>query len=988
MGKRICLLMAALVFGAAGVWAQGGGGGVRQITGVVSAPGGGPIAGVNVSETGTAFAAVTHEDGRYAINAPSGAVTVIFRRIGFKRKEVPVAADQATADVQLEQDVFNLDAVVVTGQQTGIERRNAAISTTVVTGSEVTSAPSPALDRALQGRVPGAYIQQNSGAPGGGTQVQIRGNNTVVGSADPLYVVDGVIISNASISTGLFSVTASGNPQSTRNDGEKQDDPVNRLTDLNPNDVQSIQVLRDAAATSIYGSKGVNGVIIITTKRGQAGKPQAAITQRVGFSELQRGPGTRAFTVAEALNQFGDTALIQSYEVNGVLPTYDHMRELAGEKPLSSETQLDLSGGSSGTRYFLSGNIKGDGGIIKNTGFQRQNLRANVEQTFSDRFTLSLNSAFSRTATQRGFTNNDNAGASVTYAIAYIPGFVPLKPTNGVYPDPGGLSYFGANPLQTTAVGTNDEHAIRFTGGLNLTWQALQSVHTSVKLVGFGGIDFFNQKDEVFAPPELFFEARQSNPGASTLSNADSRFTNWNLNGIHTYTSSLWSATTSAGVQWEDRGLSRSRIISRGLLPGQENVNQGSVITPFEENTHERTVALYGREEWLGLDNKLYLSAGIRAERTSANGDAKKYYFFPSATSSYRLVGFGGEANEVKLRLAYGETGNQPQFGQKFTTLQGGVVIGGNVGTVAGATAGDASIRPERTREFSGGVDATLANGRADVEVTLYTRKTSDLLVPVTPAPSSGFSLAFINGGKIQNQGLEIGAGVYPVRTPTTDWLFRTTFTSLKNKVLELNLPGGAQSFRPANAGYGLAFGEFLVQVGKPISQIIGTDDQGNVIYLGQVNPKFRWTFYNEFTFHRASVSFLLDWQDGGVAQNQTLSLYDCNDLAPDDGTPAGQKRVDACLVTGDARPFVQSTSFLKLRNATVGLDLPERWASWFGAKSARVSVEGVNLFTITNYFGYDPEVSNYGAQSIARNIDLGPYPPSRQFFFSIKAGF
>lgn len=987
MGKRICLLMAALVFGAASAWAQGGGE-TRQITGVVSAATGGPIAAVNVTVTGAAFAAVTHEDGRYAISAPSGAVTLVFRRIGYKRKEVAVAADQATADVQLEQDVFNLEAVVVTGQQTGIERRNAAISTTVVTGADVTSAPAPALDRALQGRVPGAYIQQNSGAPGGGTQVQIRGNNTVVGSADPLYVVDGVIISNASISTGLFSITASGNPQSTRNDGEKQDDPVNRLTDLNPNDIQSIQVLRDAAATSIYGSKGVNGVIIITTKRGQAGKPQASITQRIGFSELQRGPGTRAFTVAEALNQFGDTALIQSYEVNGVLPTYDHLRELAGQKPLSNETQLDLSGGSSGTRYFLSGNVKGDGGIIQNTGFQRQSVRANVEQTFADRFTLSLNSAFSRTTTQRGFTNNDNAGASVTYAIAYIPGFVPLKPANGAFPDPGGLSYFGANPLQTTALGTNDENAVRFTGGLNLTWQALQSLRNSVKVVGAGGIDFFNQKDEVFAPPELFFEARQSNPGASTLSNADSRFTNWNLNGIHTYTANTWSATTSAGVQWEDRGLSRSRIISRGLLPGQENVNQGSVITPFEENTHERTVALYGREEWLGLDNRLYVSGGIRAERSSANGDVNKYYYFPSATGSYRFPGLVGENSEVKLRLAYGETGNQPVFGQKFTTLQGGVVIGGNVGTVAGATAGDASIRPERTREISGGVDASLANGRADVEVTLYTRKTSDLLVPVTPAPSSGFSLAFVNGGRIQNQGLEIGAGVYPFRTPNADWLFRTTFTSLRNKVLELDLPGGAQSFRPANAGFGLAFGEFLVQVGRPISQIIGTDDQGNVIYLGQVNPKFRWSFYNEFTFHRASLSFLLDWQDGGVAQNQTLSLYDCNDLAPDDGTPAGQKRVDACLVTGDARPFVQSTSFLKLRNATVGLDLPERWAAWFGAKSARVSIEGVNLFTITNYFGYDPEVSNYGAQSIARNIDLGPYPPSRQFFFSIKAGF
>jgi outer membrane receptor protein involved in Fe transport len=311
--------------------------------------------------------------------------------------------------------------------------------------------------------------------------------------------------------------------------------------------------------------------------------------------------------------------------------------------------------------------------------------------------------------------------------------------------------------------------------------------------------------------------------------------------------------------------------------------------------------------------------------------------------------------------------------------------------------AGDPTIRPELTKEIEGGVDATLWSGRGDLEVTLYTRTTSDLLVPVTPPPSSGFSLAFVNGGKIRNQGIEVGLGVTPVRQPNFGWLFRTTFTSLRNKVLELNLPIPAcqQSsdtiacgFRPANAGYGLAFGEFFVQRGRPITQIIGTDANGNTISLGQVNPKFRWSVYNEFTYHRASVSFLWDWQDGGVAQNQTLSLYDCNNLAPDGATPAGQARFNACINTGDARPFVQSTSFLKLRSAEIALDLPQRFASWFGARSARVSVEGINLITITNYFGYDPEVSNYGAQSITRNIDLGPYPPSRQFFFSIKAGF
>ena len=459
---------------------------------------------------------------------------------------------------------------------------------------------------------------------------------------------------------------------------------------------------------------------------------------------------------------------------------------------------------------------------------------------------------------------------------------------------------------------------------------------------------------------------------------------------IHTFTPAggSWKATTAVGVQWEDRALGRSRVIARGLLPGQKNINQGSVLQGFEENTHERTIALYGHEDWLGASERLLLSASFRAERSSANGDVKKFYLFPSATGSYRFPGLLGEGSEVKLRFAYGETGNQPLFGQKFTSLQGGAVIGGNVGTVVGATAGDPIIQPERTREIEGGADATLLSGRATLDVTLFQRRTSDLLVPVTPAPSTGFSLQFINGGRIKNEGLEVALGITPIRREHFDWLFRTTFTSIKNRVLELNLPGGAQGFRPANAGYGLSYGEFFVQVGRPITQIIGYDDAGNVISLGQTNPKFRWGFQNEFTYHRAALSFLWDWQNGGVAQNQTLSLYDCNSLAPDGGTPAGQARTDACINTGDARPFVESTSFLKLRNASLSLDLPNDWAAHFGARSMRVSLSGVNLILITDYWGYDPEVSNYGAQSITRNIDLGPYPPSRQFFFTIQAAF
>jgi len=984
---RIPLLTLALatLVGVVAVSAQ-----QRQITGrVTSGATNEPVAGVAVSVTGTAFAAVTNAEGRYAIAAPAGAVTLVFRRIAFKRREVQVPAAQNTADATLEPDVFNLEAVVVTGQATGVERRNAAIATSVITGSEVTSVPAPAVDRALQGKVPGAYIQQNSGAPGGGTQIQIRGSNTVVGSADPLFVVDGVIYSDASISSGLFTVTSSGNPQSTRNDGEKQDDPVNRLTDINPNDIASIEVLRGAAASSIYGSKGVNGVVIITTNRGKGGKPRANILQRVGVSSLQRGFDTRVFDTTAAFALYGDSALIRSYEVNGVLPTYDHLREVAGEKPINYETQLDVSGGSGETRYFLSGNVKGDGGIIANTGAQRQTLRANLDQTLTDRFSVSFSSAFNRTTTQRGFTNNDNNGASITYAIAYIPGFIPITPVNGVFPRPG-VTYLSSNPLQNIALGKNDETAIRFTGGLTATFQAITSANHNLKLIGAGGIDFFNQKNEVFAPPELFFQANQTNPGVSTLGNADSKFTNWNVNAIHTYTPSGggFKTTTSLGVQWEDRQLGRSRVTAQGLLPGQQNVNQGSVLQAFEEQTHERTIGLYGQEEWLGMRERLLVAVGARAERSSANGDVNKFYFFPKAWVSYRFPDLLGAGTDFKLRANYGQTGNQPLFGQKFTTLLGGQVIGGRVGTIVGNVAGAPDIRPERTREVEVGMDATMLHGRASLEVTLFQRKTSDLLVPVTPAPSTGFGLQFLNGGKIKNEGIEIAAGITPIQREHFTWTFRSTFTSIRNRVLELNLPGGAQGFRPANAGYGLSFGEFFVQVGRPITQIIGVDDLGNTISLGQANPKFRWAFSNQFTYHRASLSFLWDWQNGGVAQNQTLSLYDCNGLAPDFTSPRGQAGYDACNNTGDARPFVESTSFLKLRNASLSVDLPDHVAAWFGARSARISVEGVNLITITDYTGYDPEVSNYGQQSITRNIDLGPYPPSRQFFFTIQAGF
>jgi outer membrane receptor protein involved in Fe transport len=577
----------------------------------------------------------------------------------------------------------------------------------------------------------------------------------------------------------------------------------------------------------------------------------------------------------------------------------------------------------------------------------------------------------------------------MTYALAYIPSFVPLLDANGKFRQPE-FTYLGSNPLQTAALGRNHETVNRFTGGATLNFDAWSNDKQSLKLVGAGGADIFSQRDDIFAPPELYFQANQQNPGTSTLSNGDARYVNWNLNGIHTYTpSSLIRTTTSAGVQYEDRQLQIARVTARGLLPGQSNITQGSVFGEQQENiSTERTIALYGQEQILAFDERLTIETGIRAERSSVFGNTSTFFVFPKFGASYPFPNLLGENSDLKLRTAYGETGNQPLFGQKFTTLSSSV-IGGNVGTNVTGVAGAPHIEPERVKEIEGGFDAATWNGRATLEVTAYKRRTTNLLLNRTPAPSSGFTQVILNGGQLSNEGIEAALAVQLVRHGDFSWLYRTTYSHDHSNVDHLPVPG----FRPPTAGFGLAFGEFFLQPGRPIDQIIGQtainpDDTFVIGYLGHASPTYQMSFGNDFTYKSATLSVLVDMQRGGVAQNQTLSLYDCNGLAPDQATPAGQARENACLNTGIATPFVQSTDFVRLREIRLAYALPRQFTRYFGSSDVQAVFSGRNLWLHTNYFGYDPESSNYGQQAITRNVDLGPYPPSRQYLFSLAVGF
>ena len=591
-----------------------------------------------VAVLGTQIVAQADNDGRFVLNAPDGPANLMVRAIGYKRRQLTVPAEQSAVNVALEPDVFKLEEIVITGQATGVEQRNLANAVSTVSGSELTRAPTPTIESALQGKIPGATIQANSGAPGGGLQVNLRGTNTIIGDIEPLYVVDGIPVSDVAIPNGANAVTqaqAGGNPRN-------QDNAVNRIADINPDDIERIEVLKGGSAAAIYGSKATNGVIFITTKRGKVGKPQFNVTQRFGFFERANELGSRTFsTLAEALSVFTDTAAVTAAFQPG--RTFDAEQELYGHKPFSYETDASVSGGTENTRYYVSALVKDDGGIATNTGYKKQALRSNLDQELGSGFQLQVNMSGTHSDSKRGLSNNDNSQTSPFLVFPVTPNFVDLQPTQQA--DTLAISDFPANPfarsnpLQTYAFLTNDEEVWRVLGTTTLRWSALRSAKSNLQFIGTGGVDYFQQDNNFVSPPELQFEPSDGQPGTVVLSKSSNRNLNMSLNATHTYLpgdpdrGTQW--TTSAGVQYEERRLFATQILGRTLLTGQTSPQQAASQTVLSRLEPVRDLGLFGQEEVLLANRRLLLTAGLRADRSSANGSPGKYFFYPKFAASY-----------------------------------------------------------------------------------------------------------------------------------------------------------------------------------------------------------------------------------------------------------------------------------------------------------------------------------------------------------------
>ncbi len=967
----------------------------RTVSGTVTdSSGGAPIAGASVTVRGGTGAAQTRENGSFALTqVPDGDVTLVVRHIGYRRAEVNLSAGSSgPLDIALARDPVRLEEVVVTGQFTGIERRNLANAVASISAEDLENVPTPSIEQQLQGKLAGADIQTNSGAPGGGVQVRLRGITSINSPAEPLYVVDGVIMSDIAIHPNSDPVTRArggSNPEPT------QEGQVNRIADISPNDIERIEVLKGASAAAIYGGRASNGVVIITTKRGSGGRANVNLTQRLGFFKLSDKVGSRRFADAaevDALSATDDPTLGAQFCGTGACPFFDHEEELAGNSPLSYETLSSVSGGNDDTKYFASGVVKHDGGIIENTGFSREGVRLNLSQRLGARLQLNVNTNVLHTKAQRGLTNNDNTNTSYYVVFSGTPSFVDLSrnPDGTFKPNP----FVRSNPLQTAAISDIKENVWRFISGVNLDWTMLQGTRSSLKFTAAGGLDFFNQKNQLFFPPELQFEPVDGLLGTSLLSKTDN--VNLNLQGglIHTLTGSGFTATTSGGVQHARRDLDTDRTTGRNLVGGQQNVDAATAIEKEQTRELIKDLGYFLQEEVLLMDERLLLTAGIRADQSSVNSDASELFWYPKGAASYRLPGLLGAGSEFKLRAAYGESGNQPRYGQRFTSLVSTSNVGGRPGLVIASAneTGAPDLRPERLREFEAGFDGSLGGGRTNFEFSAYQKNVKDLLLRRDLPESSGFQREIFNGARLRTRGLEAALGITPFETRGFSWFFRTTFSLSRSTITQLDVPPFEQG------GFGTSLGTWKFEEDTSATRMVGRDTlpDGSVVVgrVGDSNPTFRMGFSNNVTFGRFGLSFLLDWQNGSNISNLTKLLYDFGQVTVDYADPlpgsnltAGQARIQGFGRV--AANYIESASFLKLREITLSYEIPgSAIRSLFGsARSARISLSARNLFSVDSYDGLDPEVSNFGNQALFRNIDVAPFPPSRSFWFSIDLG-
>jgi TonB-linked SusC/RagA family outer membrane protein len=1007
--RKALLLWLFVMFGALSAWAQG-----RTISGTVSSfTENEPLPGVAIRVKGTSTGTVTDLDGRYQLQVSSNDAVLVFSFVGYNTQEETVG-NRSTIDVKLAEDIETLGEVVVVGY--GVqEKREVTGSIARVDGGKIAEMPTPSFEAALQGRAAGVQVIQGSGLAGSGSVIKVRGTSAISASGDPLYVVDGIPIIQDNFLGG--------------NRGAMNQNP---LATINPEDIESVEILKDAGAAAIYGSRGANGVILVTTKRGKSKKGTLSFSTDHGFSApaIKQDFLNTAELIQlrqEAWENDGNTGPVWLPNLTGPESTSEE-RALAIEEALQTNTDwwdettrtgylqeynLSYSKANEYLSAFVSGSYSDNQSFLKGNSYERLSGRVNLDAKLAKNFKATLSSSISR-----GINNRVDAawsgglGQAMSTSLPYYP----------IYNEDGTF-YTIQNPVRTRELLDWRVRDLRTINNLTLTYTPIKNLN--VRAVG--GYDYLDSNDDTFSPSEL----------NGTANNNANRYKVWTEN----YTLSLQAdyllelenskLTLLAGTEYQDK----TNNFRDYAIVGIENPIYDDEGVDLNLNSQRvditRFFSYFGRATYTIKDR--YVLQGIgRVDASSTFGPENQYGFFPSLSAAWILSeeGFMQNVEQIsmlKLRGSYGLIGTPPgatnQYRGTYITEGNNPYQGNDV--IYPSKLASPQLKWQTTYNTDLGLEFGLFGNRITGELAYYNRLTQDVLVNRANPPSNGFASYWDNIGEIRNRGIEFE---FSSKNLVGDFTWTTNFNiaNNNNEVLSLGdltpdaAGGGTNDTRvavgyPVGANYLVRFAGVDPTDGLPI----WLDAQGyetkqfsldHRVIVGDVLPDFTGGITNSFTYGGFDLSFLFTFTQGGniydgSAKRQLGKVTDWNmrsEIA-DRWTGPGDTDAKFPRLTLQNYPglpdewqynstlFLHDASYLRLRNLSVGYNLPATLASKIRASTARVSLSAMNLLTFTKYPG-DPEIArdfeNLQDRNMSPNVTYLTTPQQRSITLGVNVTF
>jgi TonB-linked SusC/RagA family outer membrane protein len=967
-----------------------------------------PITGAQVQVVGTTLGATTNAAGVYTISGVNaGVVTLRAQRLGFTpvtRQVNASAGATAAVDFALHPIATSLSQVVVVGYGSRSRAQvSGAVST--VNGAEISNVPLAGVDAALQGKTPGVQVTQNAGNPGNGISVRIRGSASVSASNQPLYVVDGVPIQQEDFSQLGF-------------DGQN----LTAITSLDPDEIESITVLKDAASAAIYGSRASNGVILITTKRGRAGKAHITLSAYTGSQQVDRK--LSMLTGQQYIEYMGEGAINDGYDpadyglVSGVDDSVntDWQDAIFRTAPVHN-VNLGLSGGSERMRYYASGSYFDQDGVVLGSSYQRGNARANLDFDASPRLAISTSIAL---ANEKNYRIEGDASLTgiVTNAIGNQPNY-PVRNADGSFVDPdAGLVYPNSVALGTyNSAPTTTQRVI---GSV----EARYTLTKSLLFTGRLGTDRLTLHERSWESPLVLgtYASSVNGVGKSGYSTGD-RFLG---EGFFTYNSHFGENNTLSIVAGASQERNNDELnFLRGeqySSPALHDPGSAAVVTDKDASRSQHNlVSYFSRANFSFLDRYL-LTASVRRDGSTRFGAANRYGTFPAVSAGWVMTNEPflsplARLGTIKLRASYGVTGNQGIDNYAYLQTYASANYGTDPGT-APNNFGNPNLKWESTKEFDLGFDWTMLQGRIGLIGDYYTKKTSDLLVNRPITATSGFTSIFDNIGNVENHGVEFQLTTENIRSSHQDgFTWNTDFNISTNHNKVTALYGGQPLFdgvrdvntamvgAPLGAFYMLRFLRVDPQTGDAVFDDVDGDGSitasdrvigGNALptYWGGITNTFTWKGFDLRGFVQFSGgnkifnAMRLFADDGGYNYDNKLSDVLRRWQKPGDITDEPRASFDG--VSGArtiSTRWLEPGSYTRIQEITVGYKLPAFLTQKAGLQNARIYVSGHNLHTFTSFSGYNPDVnSNGSSSSIGAGTDFYAYPLARTYSVGITS--